>query len=157
VSLSWQHDGTDELSFDLQRRSPAGTGDWVYLDSVAGGSTGYVDSTVAEENSYDYQINAENAAGMSSWSIKATTATPAAASVSLSANGYKVKGKQKVDLSWSGAGTTVYIIRDGITIAQLVPQSSFTDNIDLKGSATYVYSVCNTDSPDCSDEVVVVF
>jgi hypothetical protein len=156
IALSWQHDGTDEQSFDVQR-SPAGTGSWALIDSVAGGNDSYVDTTVAPLNSYDYQINAQNTAGASPWSNTATDTTPAAASISLSANGYKVKGKQKVDLSWTGAGASVEIIRDGATITTLNSQSSFTDNINLKGGATYVYRICNTGTPSCSADVVVVF
>ncbi len=160
VSLSWQHDGTDELNLDLQRRSPPITGDWGYLDSVAGGNTSYVDTTVAELQPYEYRVNAQNAAGTSPWSEPATATTPAAASITLiSANGYKVKGRQKVDLVWSGASTSVDIIRDDATITTLSSEkTSFTDEIDLKGGADYVYKICNaTGPPNCSDDALVVF
>ena len=156
IALSWQHDGTDEQSFDVER-SPAGSGSWAFVDSVAGGSNSYVDTTVAPLNSYDYRINAQNTAGTSSWSNTATGTTPDVASISLNANGYKVKGKQKVDLSWTGTGASVEIIRDGTTIATPSSQSSYTDHIDLKGGATYVYKVCNAGTPICSANVVVIF
>ncbi len=141
VALSWQHDGTDEQSLDLER-SPAGSGTWVFLVSVAGGSNSYMDKSVSASTSYDYQISAKNAAGSSSWSNTASATTPAATSITLSANGYKVKGKQKADLSWSGADASVDIIRDGNSIITLSSPSPYTDNIDLKGGGTYVYTVC---------------
>ncbi len=156
VSLSWQHDGNDEQSFDLER-SPAGGGAWVFLDNVPGGSTAYVDNSVSASTSYDYRISAKNAAGSSPWSNTASATTPAAASITLSANGYKVKGRQKVDLSWPGAGASVDIIRDGGTIASLNSQSSYTDHIDLKGGGAYVYKLCNAGTTNCSDDVLVVF
>lgn len=158
LDLTWQHDGTDEQSFDLQRKLSS-TSTWTDLPSVGGGSTGHTDSGLNESTSYDYRIRARNAAGPSAWSNIATGLTSAAATIVLSADGYKVKGRQNVDLSWSGASSAnVDIVRDGSIIAT-VPNGPFnyTDNIGAKGGATYVYSVCEAGTGSCSDDAVVVF
>lgn len=78
---------------------------------------------------------------------------PPSNGIVLDANGYKVRGLQKADLSWTGA-TAVTVFRNGASIAN--PSSSpYTDHIDERGSGTYVYKVCNTDG--CSNEVTVIF
>ncbi len=77
--------------------------------------------------------------------------------ITLTANGYKVKGLQKVDLTWSGA-TGVDIYRDGNSIVTNVSGSSFTDNIDNRGGGSYTYHVCETGSTStCSADVTVTF
>ena len=157
ITLLWQHDGVDEQSFELQRRAPAGSGVWGYLDDVTGGSTGYTDTTVLPLTSYEYRINASNAAGISAWSNSAGGTTPAASSIVLGANGYKVKGIHNIDLNWSGTTGDVEVIRDGLVITSVTSGSSYTDNTDKKGSATYVYKVCNSDPASCSADVVIVF
>jgi len=76
--------------------------------------------------------------------------------ISLTVNGYKVKGWQHVDLTWSGATTNVDIYRDGALIASNVANSgSYTDAINTKGGGiTYTYRVCETGGGEavCSNE-----
>ncbi len=85
-----------------------------------------------------------------------------AASFSLTASGYKVKGLQKVDLSWSGtsaSATHVDIHRDGaILAADEANDGTYTDDINAKGGGSYTYKVCEAGSTTvCSNEVSVVF
>ncbi len=80
--------------------------------------------------------------------------------ISLSANGYKLKGVQHVDLSWSGAESSVQIFRNGALIRTTLDTDpdTYTDNLNTKGGGvTYSYEVCNTGSSDCSDPVNVTF
>jgi subtilisin family serine protease len=83
---------------------------------------------------------------------------PSTAPIALTANGYKEKGVQHADLSWSGATTaTVDIYRDGALITTQ-GGSSYTDNVGAKGGGSYVYKVCNAGSQSvCSDLVTVTF
>jgi serine protease len=77
--------------------------------------------------------------------------------IGLTASGYKVKGLQKVDLSWSGpSGASFDIYRNGAKIAS-VQTTSYTDNINVKGSATYTYRVCAPAASTCSNDVSVSF
>ncbi|MCH9053227.1 MAG: SBBP repeat-containing protein [Proteobacteria bacterium] len=76
----------------------------------------------------------------------------------LTANGYKVKGKQKADLEWCGAGSTnVDILRDGAGISTTANDGFYTDNIDQKGGGTYIYQICETGTAICSNEATVTF
>lgn len=80
------------------------------------------------------------------------------ADFTLSATGYKIKGRQRADLEWSGATTEpVKIQRDGITIATTANSGHYTDYIDRRGSGSYSYRVCESDFSSCSNEVKVVF
>jgi glucose/arabinose dehydrogenase len=82
------------------------------------------------------------------------TATPA---ISLTARGYKVKGVNTVDLTWTNASSsTVQVYRNGVS-RTVSNSGSLTDNIGTKGSGTYVYKVCETGTAKCSNEVTVVF
>jgi hypothetical protein len=85
--------------------------------------------------------------------------TPGSAiAISLSAAGYKVKGRQHVDLVWGGAsGADVIIERDGRIVATVQNTGAFTDPIGAKGGGTYSYRVCESGSSACSDAVMVAF
>jgi hypothetical protein len=98
--------------------------------------------TVTDDDGAEDSLNGSVQAG--------TPSPPLPGTPTLSANGYKVKGKQKVDLDWSGAavGGSVDIYRDSNLIQANVPNDansdsgSYTDNIDLKGGGSYIYEVC---------------
>ena len=75
----------------------------------------------------------------------------------LTANGYKQKGRQKVDLSWDGATTNVDIFRDGSIIANAASTGTYTDNLNRKGGGSYTYKVCEEGVNICSGDVTVYF
>jgi PKD repeat protein len=106
----------------------------------------------AQAQSYTVKLTVTDDAGASD------TASNAITLIHLSARGYKVKGRQKVDLSWNGAGGASYdVYRDGAKIAT-IQASSYTDDLNRKGSATYTYKVCAQAVPTvCSNEATVSF
>ncbi|HSF94835.1 MAG TPA: Ig-like domain-containing protein, partial [Thermohalobaculum sp.] len=76
----------------------------------------------------------------------------------VSAVGYKVKGLQWVDLTWSGAtGTNVIIRRDGIDVETTLNDDFHPHSIGSKGSGSYNFQICETDGITCSGVVTVVF
>lgn len=78
--------------------------------------------------------------------------------ITLTANGYKVRGLQKADLSWDGASSTnVDIYRDGTNIETTVNDGAYTDNIDRRGSGSYTYEVCEAGTSTCSNASTVTF
>jgi hypothetical protein len=87
---------------------------------------------------------------------KVALAPPA---ITLSAVGYKVKGLQKVDLTWSPSNPADHanIIRDGVTLATVADTGAYTDPINAKGNATYVYQVTIVESGEDSNTAVVKF
>lgn len=76
----------------------------------------------------------------------------------LSAVGYKIRGRQHADLTWSGATSNqVDIYRDGNKIATVNNTGSYTDNIGAVGGGSYTYQVCEVNGSICSNTVTVNF
>lgn len=96
--------------------------------------------------------------GSTSTTASTTTTTTVAGAVDLSARGYKVKGSQRVDLTWSGASSSsVAVSRNGTTIATTPNDGAYTDSIGSKGGGSYTYTVCETGGGACSTPVTVSF
>ena len=99
--------------------------------------------------------------GTDSDTALATVQVPSA--ITLTATGYKVQGRQRVDLIWTGAtSSTVKIKRDGVTIATVANDpdpnpNSYTDNINKRGGGSYAYQVCASETGPCSDTATVTF
>ena len=82
---------------------------------------------------------------------------PPASGFALQARGYKVKGIQHVELTWSGATGPFTIYRDGGIIGTDT-SSPFIDNtLNVKGAGSYSYQVCVTGSTTCSNNASVNF
>lgn len=80
------------------------------------------------------------------------------APITLTADAYKVRGLQKVDLAWSGAGSSqVDIFRNGSLLATVDNSGAYHDAIDQRGGASYTYRVCEAGTTTCSDEVTATF
>jgi fibronectin type 3 domain-containing protein len=159
VSLAWIDNATDESGFRIERSVNGGA--WTALATVAANTTSYDDTSASGNTSYAYRIAAYNGAGDSAWAESGSVTTPAApAGPSLQANGYKVKGRQSVDLSWTGAAGAVDIYRDGgmlTTVSSEGGSGAFTDNIGVKGGGTYDYAVCEAGTSTCSNTATIVF
>ena len=76
----------------------------------------------------------------------------------LSGSGYKVKGQQKADLTWSGtAATSIDVYRDGTRITTTKNDGSHIDPINRKGGGHYSYVVCAAGTSTCSNTIQIVF
>ena len=86
------------------------------------------------------------------------TATPTPGQIILTARGYKVHGRQTVDLSWTGAtSSNVDVYRNGGLIVTTLNDGFYTDSPAGRSHATYTYQVCNTGSRTCSNQATVRF
>jgi hypothetical protein len=87
------------------------------------------------------------------------SSTPTPGQITLNARGYKVQGRQTVDLSWSGATTNnIDIYRNGVLIVIVPDVPPFeTDHIGARGKGTYTYRVCGAGTRNCSNQVTVRF
>jgi hypothetical protein len=80
------------------------------------------------------------------------------AAIALTVDGYKVRGLQKADLTWSGAtSTNVDIFRNNSLVATVGNSGAYTDNINNRGGGSYTYRVCEAGTNTCSDEVTITF
>ena len=149
VTLQWSDNSSDELGFEVLRGSAV-------IATVGTDITVFTDNTVQPNITYDYEVRAYNGSGVSALSNMVIVDIPDG--ISLSASGYKVKGKQNVDLTWSGGSSaSVDVYRDGSLIATTANDGFYNDNIGAKGGGTYIYQICAAGTSDCSDSVQVVF
>jgi three-Cys-motif partner protein len=115
--------------------------------TYAAGGTYTVTLTVTDD---------DGATGSDSQSVSVSEGSTA--DISLSATGYKVRGLQKADLSWSGAtSTNVDVYRNGALITTTANDGFYTDNINNRGSGSYTYMVCEAGTSTCSNEATVTF
>jgi hypothetical protein len=157
INLSWTHSGSNEDGFRIERSDDAGLSWEVVDDSVAANTTSYSDSGLSAGTTYRYVVIAFNGSGeASSESADGTTDSPP--DLSLTANGYKVKGTQHVTLEWTG-DSNVNVYRDGALQASDVGGGSYDDNINRKGGGSYDHQVCVASIPEgaCSNITTTVF
>jgi len=158
VNLAWTDNASDETAYEVQRAT--GGGSYSTVATLGANVTSYSDTSVSGSTTYNFKVGALKGATPSSFSnvLPATTPSQPSGSINLSASGFKVKGLQQVNLSWTGATTAnVEIRRGGSLIATTPNDGSYNDNIGVKGTATYQYVVCNTGGGTCSNTVTVVF
>jgi subtilisin family serine protease len=76
----------------------------------------------------------------------------------LSATGYKVKGRKHADLAWSGATSgSVTVYRDGEPIATVENDVTYTHATNEVGGGSHTYKVCEAGTSTCSNESVVTY
>lgn len=86
------------------------------------------------------------------------TPTPTPGQITLTARGYKVRGRHAVDLVSTGAtSSNVDIYRNGVLIVTTLNDRFYTDSPGSRGPATYTYRVCNAGSQACSNQATVKF
>jgi len=84
------------------------------------------------------------------------TPPPVGGDITADASAYRAKGKNKVDVTWSGASTSsVDIYRNGSLRTTTSNDGFYTDSFRTSGSFTY--KVCDQGSDNCSSEVTVNF
>jgi PKD repeat protein len=123
---------------------------WEFGDGATGsGKT--VSHTYARPGSYPVSLTVTDNAEASGNVSKVVSP------IVLTAHGYKLKGLENVDLSWSGPTDASFdVYRNGTRVAT-VAASAYTDNISSRGSASYAYTVCGAGFSSCSEEVTVTF
>lgn len=118
------------------------------------------DTTADAGGSHSLTSKAVDAAGNvgTSAAVSVNVSNGGTSAISLSATGYKQKGLQKVDLSWSGAtSTNVDVFRNGTIITTTANDGAYTDNINVSGGGTYTYKVCEAGTSVCSNDATVTF
>lgn len=164
VDMSFMDNADDEFGFEIWRATsdPSGNcnagSEISTIGANAGtGSVGYTDTSAAASTTYWYWAKAYNGAGDNGCSNAASATTSVGAPISVALNGFKIKGKHTVDVSWSGTSTAVDIFRDGGSIATGETSQPYRDAMSTKGGATFTYQVCEAGTSTCSEPVNVTF
>ena len=158
LALEWTDNSADESSFTIERSTDGTT--FEFLATLAADVTTYTDTGLTGTTSYWYRVFASSPSGSSAPSASAVGTTLAGATITLSADGYKVKGKKKVDLTWSGSGAVnMDIFRDDMANVHMTTANddAFTDAITTKGGGTWIYKICEAATTNCSATVTVIF
>jgi len=164
VLLTWSDNTGNEGGFRVERAD--GSGAFAEVMSTApnsGATASFTDTGLSGNTTYRYRVRAFKGSEVTAYSNEASDTTDPAPQVSLSVNGYKVKGIQHADLLWSGTETAnVVIFRNGAPLTldpvDAIDDGAHTDNIGNKGAGSYTYQVCETGSgAACSGEESIVF
>ena len=129
---------------------------WDFGDSATGsGET--TSHTYADGGSFTITLTVTDDGGLTDTATgSADPSMPGA--YTLDAVGYKDKGLQKADLSWSGAtGAQVDVYRDGTIVLTTGNDGFEPDNIDARGGGSYTYQVCDAGTATCSNTDTIVF
>ena len=114
--------------------------------------------TYATGGTYTVSLTVTDDDGATDTSSQDVTVTEPSTGISLSANGYKVRGRHTIDLTWTGAtSTNVDIYRDGSLLVTTANDGAYTDSTDNRGGATYTYQVCEAGTSTCSNQATVVY
>ncbi len=118
------------------------------MDSGAAGHDVYFGHGIAQAKAANDYLAANGCDG--------DVTPPPAGDITVDANGYRSKGKNKVDVSWNGASTSsVDIYRNGSLRTTTANDGAYTDSFKTYGS--YTYQVCDQGTSNCSSDVTVNF
>jgi hypothetical protein len=152
---NWGDSGSGTRTYDVLRNGVA------IASGLSYGTTSLTDTTGTNGTAYTYSVRYNNGCGLNASTTGATASDSISCNgITLTTSGYKVKGLQKADLSWSPSATTLStdVYRNGSIIATVPNNGAYTDNINKKGRGTYTYKVCEAGSTtNCSNDSTVTF
>jgi PKD repeat protein len=159
---------TNELtaSFDGSASSDPDGNIVSYSWSFGDGTTGSgvtASRTYASAGNYSVTLTVtdnEGATGSKTRSVTVseTVNPPPGDEFTLSAVGYKVQGRKRTDLTWSGTNaTSVDVFRNGVQVATVPNNGAYTDIIGTVGGGSYTYYLQEINGGSTSNTVTVNF
>jgi len=125
------------------------------LDGAIG--TGGSFSAVLTDGTHTITAEVTDSGGVTSTDSVGIIVTTESSTVTLTADGYKVRGIRYVDLTWTGAAGAVDVYRDNQFIKTISAGThQYTDNLG-RLSGTFVYQVYDVKGSSWSNEAMVIF
>jgi hypothetical protein len=159
INLTWTDNASNETGYVVERCEGAGCSTFASIATLGANATSYNNNSgLSPSTSYSYRVAATNGAGTSNYSNTASATTQAASGIQLAAKGYKIKGVQHADLTWSGAtSVNVDVYRNNVLIITTANDGFHTDPINNRGGGSYTYRVCETGTTTCSNNFTITF
>lgn len=127
---------------------------WNFGDGTSG-SGATVSKTYASGGTRTVTLTVTDNAGATGSQSRSVTTTAPSTGITLNVSTTKRRGVVTANLSWTGAASSVAVIRDGVQIGT-TSGTSYADNLG-KTSGTRTYQVCNAGTSTCSNSVTVTF
>ncbi|UCH26472.1 MAG: S8 family serine peptidase [Trueperaceae bacterium] len=146
VSDAEEGDISGSISWSSDRDGGLGSGDSISTSDLSVGT-------------HTITASVTDSGGLEGSDTITVTVDPLPGAITLSASGYKVKGVQHADLSWSGTTVNVDVYRQDIPdpLDTNIGQNPYADIIGNKGGGSYTYWVCETGTQTCSNTATVTF
>jgi PKD repeat protein len=142
-------DGSSDVDGSVVSRS------WTFGDGATSTATN-PSHTYAAAGTYTVTETVTDDGGATGTTSRSVTVGSGA--ITLSVRGYKSRGYDMVDLSWSGAaGANVDVYRNGARITTTANDGAYTDNTRTSGTGTFTYRVCEAGTTTCSNDATAVF
>jgi len=143
---------------DLSADNPT-SWSWDFGDGIGTSTAQNPSYEYANAGIYTVALTAANTYGSDMITrIGYITVTEPSAGITLTATGYKVRGRKTTDLEWSGAtGEDVEIYRDGILIVTTENDGFYIDATNSQGGGSFTYQVCEIGGSSCSNLVTVYY
>jgi PKD repeat protein len=130
--------------------------DWNFGDGNTGSGV-TTSHTYSAGDTYTVALTVTDEGGATDTESQSVTVS-SGGGITLTATGYKVKGRHHVDLTWSGATSiNVDVYRDGALSETTANDGAYTDATNNVGGGSYTYQVCEERTTTCSNEVTVNF
>lgn len=150
ANLACTFDGSGSSDSDGSIQSYA----WTFGDGTTGSGAART-HTYSASGAYTVTLTVTDDDAATGSSSQSLTVSAPAGGITLSATKSKARGINYAQLSWTGAGNSVNVYRDGSVLAT-VSGTSHTDTLG-RGSGSRTYWVCNAGTSTCSNSVTVSY